>query len=181
MDKPAATRPRSARPASPAAAKRRRRSAGLDSATRMTLARAAAAYCLIAVVACLVFGQSALRQRVAAAAVVSQQQAAVDAVKPQADAAEASYHELSSDQETNRMRYSGPEAMAMSVKVQSAKDQSQTLRGQQQAAQKALDAAAERARQLGLRLVPLVAVLLIHGLLLGLIIVANPGLLKPAR
>jgi hypothetical protein len=176
MDKPATPGPR--KPPPIGAPRARRQRAGFDPALRLTLARAAVAYCLVAVVACLVLGAGAVLQQTAAARQVRLQQAAVLAVKPQADAAEASYRELSAQQETERMRYSGPQAMEMSLKVQAAKQQAETLGTQEKSAQAGLDTARAALRAAGLRFVPLVAVLLVHAVLLGLVAVANPGLAR---
>jgi hypothetical protein len=133
---------------------------------------------LVAIVACLVLGWGVVGQQAAAAGQVRTGRSAVGAVKPQADQAETLYRELAAQQEQERRNYSGPQAMEMSLKVQTAKQQSDTLRAQQRTAQSRLDGALEAQRQASLRLVPLIAVCLVHALLLGLIIVGNPGLFK---
>jgi hypothetical protein len=145
----------------------------VDPRVRIALARAAAAYCALALLACLWVGKSYFGQWRAAGGRLHVKEAALAKLKPQADQAEATYRQLVDEQENERRNYSGPEAVAMSMRIQTAKEGLDAAAKAAREAEAGAAADREALRMVSLRFVPLVAIFLIHLLLLGLVASGN--------
>jgi hypothetical protein len=141
---------------------------------RAVLAKVVTGYCVIALLVCIVLGIMWGRQRSKLATVAREKSTALDVISRQADQTDATARALSDEQAANRSSYTGPEAVAMSMKVQAAQTEAKVFNDQQMQAQAAVDASRERVRVLSLRFVPLVAIGAAHFLLLILIALANP-------
>lgn len=138
----------------------------------------AAGYCLIGALVCLLLTLAIMRELQPLQERAQSAMALAVERKPGADKAEALYANLLREQEGNRAGYSGQQAVEMSSRVMTAKEESIQLRGEYETALRESEALQEVLRERRFRMVPLACGAVLHILGLVMVLLANPAILR---